>query len=126
MKILTIKEYLKEKENELVPEEMSVDDMEKILTQSFIDILKSVGQDVNLSIIFNKDEQGCFCTKLYTKLNSSYKDVAIQIYNELLGNLHDQNLNQIVVKGLAVTPIITDSDMKNNTRGILAYLKYIK
>jgi len=124
MKILTVKEYLKEQET--ISNDMSVDDMGKNITQAFIDILKTVGQDVNLSIIFNKDEQGCFCTKLYTKFNASYKDMAIQIYNELLGNLHDQNLNQIIVKGFAITPIITDSDMKNNTRGILAYLKYIK
>jgi len=125
MKILTVKEYLKEKES-FTSEEMSVDAMGERLTQAFIDILKSTGQDINISIVFNKDEQGCFCTKLYTKFNASYKDMAIQIYNELLGNLREQNLIQIAVKGFAITPIITDSDMKNNTRGILAYLKYIK
>lgn len=122
-KILTVKEYIQEKQSF---NNISTDAMDKKLTQALADLINEVN---NPQIIFNENEEGCFCTKLYVKLfgKSTAKFIALSIYNELLGHLSAQKLiKQIVVKGLAVTPIITDSDMKNNTRGILANLKYIK
>jgi len=123
MKILTIKEYIKEQNNF---EDMGVEAISLELTKALADLINEIN---NPHIIFNENEEACFCTKLHVKLfsKSTAKFTALSIYNELLGQLNAQDaIKQIVVRGLAITPIIINSDMKNKTRGILAYLKYIK
>jgi hypothetical protein len=127
MKVLKIREYLKEQQ---LFASMSIDDVSGELNQAFVSILKTLGSGVaNKSIVLNANEQGCFCVKLQVQLipTSSIRYIAIEIRTELLEMLYEQNMSQVIVRGFIITPMIIDVyDNNKPTRGVLAFLKLIK
>jgi len=126
MKILTVKEYLEEQQTY---NDMSTGVTSEKFNADFAHLLKS---RVSNRIIFNKNEPDCHYIKLKTQFSLNLKiidtlDVLMKVYSELLEIAHTQNLVQIVVQEICVTPIIID--IYNNLekeRGIMVLLKYIK
>ena len=121
MKILTIKEFIKERQS---LDDMSVEMMDEKLNQALASLLKFLNSQ---QIIFNKEEEGCFCTKLNTKflIPPDFHWTVLSVYKELTLQLHEKNLTHIIVKGLTLSPVIKDDD-DNIVRGIFAYIKYVK
>ena len=110
--MLKVKEYIKRE---------SLENIDERLTQAFVEYISGKSD-----VIYEVYDSRFFSTKLNTRLILKDGFPLSQIYSDLVSIVMRLNVRGIAISGLSVTPVIIDLDSKEEVRGIIACIKYIR
>jgi len=123
MKILKIKEYIKEKEMKNMFIDMDENSLSEVLTKLFVEFISKIK---DCPIIYSESSRPpTVMLKTRYRPGDDLSVIVKSIYGELIGKMPLYKLTTIIFKSLTVTPPIYSPNDFELKKGIMARVEYI-